>query len=350
MVVSFDSLESGDSRRAMETLLVANGADGWLVPLWPDASPLTNPWVTGSPSAILDVDTTLRRFAVGRKVLLLGDDYRTFDVAQVQALTDSTIELDEGPVSNWPGGALVVPLVRARFESMPALNRFTGDDAPVRVAMHTDEPVDWDEDPGAAQYRGLPVIEYRPSGAGDPSFSPERELHRVDAGSGPVTVFDTVGVSLPNWTAPYVLIGLPDIAGFRSLLYALAGRWGVAWVPTFANDLRVTGALTNASTLLDVAWTGISEWPLQANRRDIRIELRDGTVLYRRITAAAAIGAGERLTLDSAHGIDASAAEVLQVSFLMLARQDADVNVLRYWRHDVVETELRFKGVLDDGI
>lgn len=350
MVISFDTVESGDSRRAMETLLIANGADGWLAPLWPDASPLTSDWVAGSPGNTLAVDTTLRRFAAGRWVLLLGADHRTFDVGEVVSLSDGSLELVEGPASSWPAGTLVVPLVRARFEAMPSLSRFTGDDAPVRVAFHSDEPVDWPEDPGAAEYRSLPVIEHRPSGMGDPSWTPERQLNRVDAGSGPVTVYDTVGISLPDWTAPYVLIGLLEIAAFRSLLYALAGRWGMAWVPTWANDLRVTASLASASTLLDVAWTGLSEWPLQANRRDIRIELRDGTVFYRRVTAAVAHGAGERLSLDAAHGVDVAAEDVLQVSFLMLARQDTDVNLLRYWRHDVVETELRFKGVLDDGV
>jgi hypothetical protein len=68
------------------------------------------------------------------------------------------------------------------------------------------------------------------------------------------------------------------------------------------------------------------------------------------VIAAAVVAGGERLVLDAAFGVDADVEDVLQVSFLMLARQDTDVNLLRYWRDDVVETELQFRGVLDNDV
>jgi hypothetical protein len=260
------------------------------------------------------------------------------------------IELEDSPTKSWPIGTLVCPLVAARFEQMPSLSRFTSDDAPVKINLHSDEPVDWPEDTGETMYRGIPVLDRRPSGSADPTFAPDRQLERVDAGVGPVALFDTVGVALSQWAAPYVLIGREEIASFRSLLYALAGRWGVIWVPSWSDDFRLVANLAAASVNLDVAWTGLSDWPLRANRRDLRIELRDGTVIYRRIASAAPHAGGERLVMDSAFGVNATVEDVLQVSFVMLARQDSDVNLLRYWRDDVVETELQFRGVFDDGI
>lgn len=350
IVWSFDALESADSRRQMEAALIGNGADGWLAPLWPDASLLLAPWTLGDLTNELEVDTTFRRFVVGRSVLLIAPDHATFEVGVVAAMSDSMIELEGAPAASWPAGTLVCPLVAARFEAMPNLSRFTGNDAPVKINLHSDEAVDWEEDAGEAVYRSVPVLEYRPSGSGDPTFAPERQIERVDAASGVVTVYDAVGIALSAWAAPYVLIGREEIASFRSLLYALAGRWGVVWVPTWADDLRVIAGLSSASVNLDVAWTGFSVWDLRPNRRDVRIELRDGTVLYRRVTSASALGSGERLVLDAAFGVDAAVDDVAQVSFLMLARQDTDVNLLRYWRDDVVETDLQFKGVLDDDV
>lgn len=350
IVWSFDALESSDGRRQMEAALIGNGADGWLAPLWPDAALLAAPWTVGDPTPELALDTAFRRFKVGSSVLLIAPDHSTFEVVVVASITDTVLELEVAPASSWPAGTLVCPLVAARFEQMPNLSRFTSDDTPVKINLHSAEPVDWPEDAGAASYRGLPVLEHRPSGNADPTFAPDRMLERVDAGSGPVTVFDTVGIALSQWAAPYVLIGREEIAAFRSLLYALAGRWGVIWVPSWCDDLRVVTSLTAASANLDVAWTGYSDWPLRANRQDLRIELRDGTVLYRRVSAAGPIAGGERLVLDAAFGVDADVEDVLQVSFLMLARQDTDVNLLRYWRDDVVETELQFRGVLDNDV
>ncbi len=350
IVWAFDSLESADRRRQMEAALIGNGADGWLAPLWPDAALLVATWTVGDPTPALALDTTFRRFRVGGSVLLIAPDHEAFEVGVVAAISDGLVELEQAPASSWPAGTLVCPLVAARFEQMPNLSRFTSDDAPVKVNLHSAEPVDWPEDAGAFSYRGLPVLERRPSGNADPSFAPDRVLERIDAGSGPVTVYDTVGIALSQWAASYVLIGRDEIAAFRSLLYVLAGRWGVIWVPSWCDDLRVVASMAAASVNLDVAWTGFSDWPLRPNRRDVRIELRDGTILYRRVTSAGPISGGERLVLDAAFGIDADVDEVLQVSFLMLARQDTDVNLLRYWRDDVVETEMQFRGVLADDL
>lgn len=348
IVLTYASLESADARRAMETALVGNGADGWQAPLWPDAAVLAAD--LSSAETIADVDSTAGRFRVGGSVLLIGEDPLAFDVGVVAAITETTIELEDPPASSWPAGTLVCPLVAARFDAMPSLARFTGDAAPLEVIFHVTEPMDVDEDAGDAVYRDLPVLEMRPCGNADPTYAPDRSLDVVDNDTGVPVVYDVVGATVPLWAAPYTVVGRPAIAALRSLLYALAGRWGALWVPTFADDLRVTGALVAASTLLDVAWTGFSSWPLRPNRRDLRIELADGTVLYRRIVAAAPEAAGERLVLDAAFGVSAAAGDVVQVSFLVLARQDADVNLLRYWQHDVVETELRFRGVRDDDV
>lgn len=350
IVWAFDALESADGRRQMEAALIGNGADGWLAPLWPDAAEMDLPQPPGVWGNELVLDTTLRRFSVGRHVLIIAPDHSLFEVGVVASISASSLTLEQDTERGWPAGTLVCPLVAARFEQMPNLSRFTSDDTPVKINLHSDEPVDWPEDAGDAVYRGLPVLERRPSGNADPTFAPDRMLERVDAGSGPVTLYDTVGIALSQWSAPYVLIGREEIAAFRSLLFALAGRWGVIWVPSWCDDLRVIADLTAAGVNLDVAWTGFSDWPLRPNRQDLRIELRDGTVLYRRVTAAAAISGGERLVLDAAFGVNADVEDILQVSFLMLARQDTDVNLLRYWRDDVVETELQFRGVLDNDV
>lgn len=349
--LGFETLESRASRRHMETLLIANGAGEWLAPLWQDAADLESAWVAGSPSPVLAVDTTLRRFRVGGSVLLIRENSRVFDVGVVASVEDGELELEDGPALSWPAGTAVVPLVLAKIDAMPALSRFTSDDVPALVSFRVTEPLDWGEDAGDADYRGVPVLEWIPDGAQDPGFTPERRLGRVDAESGRVTEYDQPGIPLSLQVATFTLVGREEIGAFRSLLYALAGRWGAIWVPTWSQDLQAAAAVTSASTLLDIDWCGFSQWPLSPNRRDLRIELVDGTVLYRRITAVAEISPSvERLVLDAAWGLDADVAEIRLISFLMLARQDTDVNLFRYWSHEVVETELRLRGFRDDDV
>src|SRR5690606_40784480 len=130
-----------------------------------------------------------------------------------------------------------------------------------------------------------------------------------------------------------------------------SGCWASVWVPSLAQDLRVVGDVANGATTLDVAWAGFSAAAPAENRRDVRITLRDGTQLFRRITGAVEHSASvERLTVDSAIATGFSAADVAQVAFLQLCRQEADVNVLRWWTAEVVRTTLEFRGEARHGL
>lgn len=348
-VLGFEALESGRRRRRMEQALVANGSGTWRVPLWADAA-LLSAGIGGSLSTTVDAEILDRRFRIGEMAMLVGDDPEAAQVVEIAEVNDYTLELTEPP-GTWPAGATIVPLATGRLDQVPPLSRFTADAAPVDLAFRLTDPLDWPEDVGDALYRGLPVLEYQPDWSSDPTFQPERQLDLVDGGSGLVTVYDYPGVPLGLTTLQLTLQGRAEIGAFRSLLYALGGRWGLLWAPTFAQDFKVTAPLVAASSTLDVEACGFSDWDLSPNRRDIRIELANGTVLYRRITAAADIGGDqERLTLNAALGVNAAANTVQAVSFLMLSRQDTDVNLLRYWSADVVSTEMRIRGVLDSDL
>jgi hypothetical protein len=346
---AFDALEAGAARRHLENVLIANGAGTWGVPLVQDVTVLTEAASTGSMA--LACDTTDRRFHVGGRALLVADNPRTFDVGTVAAIAVDELTLEDEPSVAWPAGTRVVPLESGRLTGMPPLWRFSANAVPLRVEFRLADPLDVPEDVGDAAYRGLPVFEIPPDWSQEPNAQPERQLEEVDAGTGPVSVFDMVEIPLGLQRFEICLTTRPALTAFRSLLYALAGRWGSIWVPTFAQDLRVTGALLAASSTLDVEWSGLGDYDLAPNRRDIRIELASGAVLYRRITDVDALGDDqERLTLDSALGVNAAAAEVASVSFLVLSRQDSDVNLLRYWSDGVVVSELTFRGVLASGV
>src|SRR5690606_14439274 len=95
----------------------------------------------------------------------------------------------------------------------------------------------------------------------------------------------------------------------------------------------------------DVAWMGYTEYLWgDPNRRDIRIQLTDGTVLYRRITGAMEIEAGERLSIDEPLGVDVPPEGFALVSWLMLMRQESDAAEFAWWRGDVVDTATTFRG------
>lgn len=344
VTVAFEGLESGRNRRWMETLLNANGAGRWEAPLVMDTAQLTAPLSAASSSVPFGTD--YRRFTAGGKALLIAEDPRRYEVVQIDTVEADHLALTEATNFDWGIGTCVVPLRTSHLEGMPTLSRFTGDDSPYQVSFRLDELLEVEADAGDASYRGAPVLEWTPVWTNDPETTPDRQLLTVDEETGPIVTTDLVGIPLGRTSLSFALVGRSAIAAFRGLLYVLCGRWAPIWVPSWAQDLHIVAGVANGATTLDVEHSGLSVWPLAVNRRDIRLQLANGTVLYRRITAAVEVNANvERLTLDSGISPGFAASAVAVISFMALCRQDTDVNKLIWWNHDTAQCDLTFRAV-----
>lgn len=343
--LNFDGLEKAATRRWMETLLAANRAGLWHVPLAIDTTETTDAAAIGATA--IDVSTTGRRFLAGGNAMLLGRDARVHEVVQIDEVTGSGITLVDPTTRAWPGGSMIVPTIGGNLVNAPPLGRFTGDAAPYTISFRAAEPMPWPADFGAAVYRGFPVLDPRLDWANDPTFTPERDIEPLDNGIGRVRLYDRAGILLPLIRFDVTLVGREQLSEFRSLLHALSGRWQPIWVPSLGRDIELQAV--NSSTTLDVEWMGFNDWPIKANRRDIRIDRVGFDPIYRRITAAADIDADtERLVLDAALPGGFNAADVTSISFMALCCQDSDTNSLRLWNREIITTELAFQGINND--
>lgn len=340
--LAFSALESGDRRRWMEVLLRAHSAAAWWAPVSIDAAVLDGAAAAGTDS-LSAPGAEGSRFEVGGHALLVGSDPRRYEVREVSAIATGALTLADDLAFTWPAGTQVVPVRRAHLAEMPQLGRFTSDATgllPLRFRL--DEPLDTAPAMPGATYRGLPVFDtFAPVWTSDPVWVPERQVAALDADVGPPFVADLAGVAMGRTTMQYAAVTAAEVATFRAALFALAGRWSPAWVPSWAQDLRVVANVSASATTLDVAGPLLSSFPLEANRRDLRIALEDGTVLYRRITAVAAHSATvDRLTLGAALPDAFTVAQVRMVSFLTLSVQDSDTNLLRYFDRATMQCEL----------
>lgn len=341
-ILQFDGLESAANRRWMETLVAMNGAGLWHAPLVADTTTTTAATVGGALT--LQVDTVNRRFAAGRNAIIVDRSKpRRYQVLEIEAVAAGSLDLAVPMASAWPTGSIVIPTVGGRLTQAPQISRFTGDAGTFSVGFRADEPLDWAADFGPAAYRDLPVFEARLDWSVSPAFTPARNIEELDNGTGKVLLYDRAGILLPRVVLDVELTSAEDIASFRSLLYAMSGRWQPIWVPSFGQDILLQAVVS--STVIDVEWLGFSEWPIQSNRRDIRIDRRNAAPIYRRITAATEVDADtERLQIDSALPGGFDAADVTCISFMALCRQDSDTNSLRVWSTGVMESQLTFEG------
>lgn len=338
--IEMDSLESGANRRWMDYLLRGNSAGTWWAPVLIDMRQLA----AGAAAAAeaLSVDTAGARFIEGGHVLVIGEDPRIFEVCEIDSIASDTIGLADPLAYTWPAGTQVMPVRRARFADMPAIGRFTSDSSGlIDLRFRLEEDLDTPASIPGSTYRGLPVFDFAmPAWTTDPSWVPERQTSAVDDEIGVPVVADLAGVALGKTTMQYAPDTAADVLAFRGALFALAGRWSPAWVPSWTHDLQVVANVASSATTIDVGGPLLSAATLQANHRDIRIELFDGTVLYRRITDVAAhTSTVDRLTVDSALPAF-SAGSVRMVCHLGLCTQGSDVNRLRYADATAMQCEL----------
>lgn len=342
--LTLQSLERGASRRRMDAVLRAGSGGPWQFPVTVDTRHLSAPAAAAATSIALEVDDA--RFVAGGFALLAFGDPRRAEVVEIDTVGTSSLTLAAPLANDWPAMTEVVPLRRGRLAAMPNVGRFTADASDIvqiDAALH--EPLDSPAAMPGASYRDLPVWDIAPVWLADPVWSPERLLQGVDYAVGtPVTV-DTARLPLGHTQAQYAAVGLPALRTLRSALFALAGREGVCWVPSWTHDMRIVADVSGGAGHIDIEGPLLSPHALPDNRRDIRITLFDGTVLYRRITDVTAQSATvDRLTLDAT--LPAFTAGAVDMAcFVALCAQEADVNVLRYFDATTLTTEITWREV-----
>lgn len=349
-VIEFSVINDEQGRRVADAILNDAGGRYWLLPIWHDVQLLNAPLASDATS--ITCAPAGRDFRAGGKALLwlAVNDWTVLDVEDV---VDGALVLSTATSRTWQAGTRLYPLRKAHLVEQPQETIWTDESGTRSIQMLIDEPCDWVAGLPAATYRGVPVLELRPDQGEDLQQTFRRLQEPVDVGTGLVTLFDWGGRAFREASVTWLAYGVEANNELRSLLYGLRGRMQTLWVPTWNNDLKVTNDIAAASTHITVEWAGYTVFGrMQPNRRDIRIELLDGTVYYRRLTDAQESGDSELLTIDSALGVLVQRQNIRQVSFLVLAEKASDTAELL---HDtdiegLTRLTTAFIGVRNDDI
>lgn len=346
-IFEFAVTVSGRDRRIAENLLDAGGAQPYIIPVWTDSQQLTNDLGSGATS--ITVDTSGRDFRDGG-LMCLATGPRVYEIVEIDAVAADTITLASPTGKAWPAGALVIPLRSAFLPDRVALARFTGGDAYGRLRWQCVDANDYTAATGETEYRSVPVLLQRPNWTEDVRQEWQRKLDMLDFRTGGLYVDDEAEGPLLLQSHRWLLDGRAEIHAFRQWLYARCGRWRAFWMPTWAQDFRVVASIGSSATTIDVEHSGYTDQiDEDIGRRDIRIELANGTVYYRRITQCVEVdGDTERLTINTALGVNISAADVALVSFMHLVRLNADSVEINWWARDTCEVALTVRSTRDD--
>lgn len=345
----FSISAEGPDRALLDLAVFGWGARLWALPIWHDVQWLPGV-AAGSPEIVCD--TRYRDFAEGGLVLLLGEQAVDYEVLQVLTLEADRIGLRNPVKRDWPHTVRLYPVRTARLTDQPALTRMTNRAVRGDVEFRLETPTSWPVSHVLPEYRGWPVLEIRPEESRDLSLSYERMLKVLDNGTAAPNVRDQAGISFPVQGHGWLLDGAEERADFRSLVYALRGRQGAIWLPTWMDDLDVVAPVATSTSFIDVAHIQYGRFAAGiTGRRDIRVELNDGTVRYRRVLGSSELDAAtERLNLGEPWDVEFEANQVRRVSWMTLMRLDSDTVELEHIT-DVegsARAQLVFRGVRDE--
>jgi len=294
-------------------------------------------------------DTTNNNFTPAGLCMLMNEA-GDHEVVSIESITGSSIIAANKITGTYSAdNTLVYPAILARIPSRASLKRFKHDTAYGIAQFRGIEP---HTVPEATEtlHRGIGVLEQKPEWKGqDPAVEYWRKVQELDYG-GRDAIEDESGNGGTLQTCAWTFDGRVAIYNFLKFLGSRKGRLVPVWFPTWTNDFVLDGDIEEAASFIDVVHSNyVLFHNTGINRRDIMIELTDGSRYYRRIESATVIdNTRERLVIDTALGVDASMDEVAMISFLSLARLDSDSIELAYWTGEVVEVKASIRTINSD--
>lgn len=309
--------------RQLADALLAGHRGRWLLPIWPDVQRLA--------AAVDDGDVFIGcaaegyDFVAGGKALLYAAPTR-WEVVAIDSIEAGGLGLADALAADWPRGTRLYPLRWAREQPGSEERMFSDAFSHREIGFTIIEPCDWPALADPTLYLTHPVLTSRPDESEDLTHAYKRLLQGVEYTGCEPFAYDLADQALRMQSTHWALVGRPRHSWFRSLLYTLNGRCAPMWLPSFASDLRPAAAIAGGSTSLSMQWAGYTQLGKDKhNRKDVRIELTDGTTFYRRITNAVEAGDTETLTLSASLDAGSIAPERIRaISFMALATLASD--------------------------
>ena len=317
-------------------------------PIWKSSADLTAAVQPGS--FIVPVTSTeAREFAPGKLATLWASPQinETFEVAEVNATEIVAVR----PIGQyWPAGTSVMPIRSMRLSREVSYSGGVANEKEFSFSLATDaaEPQLFYSWPFT--FDGLPVMEFSPDMKGQISGSFSRNYEPSTTPYGKPYIYDRSGIGTQKVDWLFTFTSRLEAYRFISLLCQLRGVCGEFWMPSWGPDFKVVETVAANSAVLKIKSVGIAGMYADLRgKHGVRIELRDGRVIYRQLSEIRTGSASgqEELVLSSVISEQILAAQIRYVSFLVKSRFDQDRFKFIWSTREWAELQVSVKGLSD---
>lgn len=326
-------------RQQLENQLAMYGAGVWSLPLFTEGTLLEIDLAVGQTTFAYENATVLLS-GISHLHLVQHDQEALLPIIALSADTVSVSPLNQA----WCAGAVIYPVASAMLTDMPPVTRFTDSLSRLQCRFRLQQANPFSASIPPISYRGFPVWDFPADWQEDRKAEYQRQLLELDNGYGLPFRTDTAKRAFYLQHHQWLFAGIENQVLLRQRLMWLRGRQRAVWVSHQTDDL--TPIAVNGYQL-SVINTGLSLIQYQQGRRDLAVQLIDGSFIYGRIINVQPIGEFEQLQLDVA----LPAIEQIQcISFMTLCRQNTDDITITYHsgRDGVAEVSTVFRGIRDE--
>lgn len=290
----------GNNRNLIDSYIAGVGANNGLIPVWHDETRITSKAVAGSVD--LFGDFRWRDFGVNDLVIIRRGDTFDYELNIVAELNAYSMVLATGLQVDTSRDSTVTPIRVGQVR-----DQVTGSMLTDRVQQYglrfyvTGEPVltpSWGDLPFYTR-TNIPILTLQPNYKEDIALTFDRNLYPWDNEIGNVYTADPGNWVSTSQKFSYHIQGRSDLWRFKQMLYKMSGRWREFHIPTGHDDIALSREVSSSQGALIAYRSGYSQYNLnnQNTRRDILIELWDGTLMPNTIISSRVVGDEEWLFL-----------------------------------------------------
>lgn len=314
------------NRTILDAMVAGIGTAPALIPMWHDMTGTLEEEVAGSTR--LTGNFVDKDFTVGGVILIRHDMTWEYEVNVIAAMTDDTITLQTGLQLDTIRGTRLYPLKVGRNLEGFNGSLITDQVATYQVRFELTEKYDIEPSWGSMPVydrTGLHIFRVPDNWASSNQITDTRKSYTFDNLTGLLSVVDPGGQSSGSAKKSYTITGRDEDRKLRQLLFMLQGRTRTFHLPLGTNDFILVRDISPADGAIIVRRCGYTQYlgGNQAVKRDILVELYNGTAIPTTIISSRIVGDEEWLFLSQS--IPATKmSDVLRIGYMPVARLDVD--------------------------
>lgn len=342
--LAYTALLTGLEVERLDNLMYGWQGRLFAVPLWAEPASLLADASVGDTT--LTFSSANRTFAAGG-LMALWRDSSVNEVREITSIVGDTVTLRSPLTNAWPAGSRAYPAMVSSLASEVQARRLTENVVETSLAF--------DGEPSTNIYpvaKGTPAGTYRSeelyldyaNWADGIEMTWETDRLMIDERTGQFRTLQRSGFSTPTKSHNWTLRNHGEVFQYRQWLQRREGRAQPFFCPTGFVDFTLAadvGLNDNAIDVQNNAYDLFSN--SAAMRRDIAIQLKNGTTICRRITAANPNPNGTtKLQIDSAVGVAFAVSDVKRISLLGFFRLASDVVTINWLAEGVAQAQAGF--------